>query len=44
MALTVEFTLAGRQFIGLNGGPQYPAVRAVPQACAGDNSITSSAF
>ena len=23
MALTVEFTLAGRQFIGLNGGPQY---------------------
>jgi predicted 3-demethylubiquinone-9 3-methyltransferase (glyoxalase superfamily) len=27
--LTVEFTLAGRQFLGLNGGPQFPFTEAV---------------
>ena len=27
--LTVEFTLAGQQFMGLNGGPQYPFTEAV---------------
>ena len=27
--LTVDFTLAGRQFIGLNGGPQFPFTEAV---------------
>jgi predicted 3-demethylubiquinone-9 3-methyltransferase (glyoxalase superfamily) len=27
--LTVEFTLAGQQFIGLNGGPQFPFTEAV---------------
>jgi predicted 3-demethylubiquinone-9 3-methyltransferase (glyoxalase superfamily) len=28
-ALVVEFTLAGNQFIGLNGGPQFPFTEAV---------------
>ena len=28
-ALTVEFTLAGQQFMGLNGGPQFPFTEAV---------------
>jgi predicted 3-demethylubiquinone-9 3-methyltransferase (glyoxalase superfamily) len=27
--LTVEFTLAGQSFIGLNGGPQFPFTEAV---------------
>jgi predicted 3-demethylubiquinone-9 3-methyltransferase (glyoxalase superfamily) len=27
--LTVEFTLAGRPFIGLNGGPEFPFTEAV---------------
>lgn len=27
--LTVEFTLAGRQYLGLNGGPQFPFTQAV---------------
>jgi predicted 3-demethylubiquinone-9 3-methyltransferase (glyoxalase superfamily) len=27
--VTVEFTLAGRPFIGLNGGPQFPFTEAV---------------
>jgi predicted 3-demethylubiquinone-9 3-methyltransferase (glyoxalase superfamily) len=27
--LTVEFTLAGREFIGLNGGPEFPFTEAV---------------
>jgi predicted 3-demethylubiquinone-9 3-methyltransferase (glyoxalase superfamily) len=27
--LVVEFTLAGQQFIGLNGGPQFPFTEAV---------------
>jgi predicted 3-demethylubiquinone-9 3-methyltransferase (glyoxalase superfamily) len=27
--LTVAFTLAGQQFIGLNGGPQFPFTEAV---------------
>ena len=27
--LTVEFTLAGQSFMGLNGGPQYPFTEAV---------------
>ena len=27
--LTVEFTLAGRPFMGLNGGPQFPFTEAV---------------
>jgi predicted 3-demethylubiquinone-9 3-methyltransferase (glyoxalase superfamily) len=27
--LTVEFTLSGRPFIGLNGGPQFPFTEAV---------------
>src|SRR5207253_2065164 len=27
--LAVEFTLAGRQFSGLNGGPQFPFTEAV---------------
>jgi predicted 3-demethylubiquinone-9 3-methyltransferase (glyoxalase superfamily) len=27
--LTVEFTLAGQQFLGLNGGPQFPFTEAV---------------
>ena len=27
--LTVEFTLAGQKFVGLNGGPQFPFTEAV---------------
>jgi predicted 3-demethylubiquinone-9 3-methyltransferase (glyoxalase superfamily) len=27
--LTVEFTLAGRPFIGLNGGPEFPFTEAI---------------
>ena len=27
--LTVEFTVAGQQFMGLNGGPQFPFTEAV---------------
>jgi len=27
--LTVDFTLAGQQFMGLNGGPQFPFTEAV---------------
>jgi predicted 3-demethylubiquinone-9 3-methyltransferase (glyoxalase superfamily) len=27
--LTVDFTLAGQQFIGLNGGPQFPFTEAI---------------
>lgn len=27
--LTVEFTLAGRKYLGLNGGPQFPFTEAV---------------
>lgn len=27
--LTVEFTLAGRSFVGLNGGPEFPFTEAV---------------
>ena len=27
--LTVEFTLGGRKFIGLNGGPEFPFTEAV---------------
>ena len=27
--LTVDFTLAGRKFIGLNGGPEFPFTEAV---------------
>ena len=29
--LTVDFTLAGQQFIGLNGGPQFPFTKAVSE-------------
>lgn len=29
MVLTVEFTLAGMQYVGLNGGPQFPFTEAV---------------
>src|SRR5262245_33981033 len=29
MILTVEFTLAGQKFVGLNGGPQFPFTEAV---------------
>ena len=29
MVLTVEFTLAGAQYVGLNGGPQFPFTEAV---------------
>lgn len=29
MVLTVEFTLAGQQYVGLNGGPQHPFTEAV---------------
>jgi predicted 3-demethylubiquinone-9 3-methyltransferase (glyoxalase superfamily) len=29
MVLTVEFTLAGNKFSGLNGGPQFPFTEAV---------------
>lgn len=29
MVLTVEFTLAGRPYLGLNGGPQFPHSEAV---------------
>ena len=29
MVLTVEFTLAGTKYMGLNGGPQYPFTEAV---------------
>jgi predicted 3-demethylubiquinone-9 3-methyltransferase (glyoxalase superfamily) len=29
MVLTVEFTLAGTQYVGLNGGPQFPFTEAV---------------
>ena len=29
MVLTVDFTLAGNRFIGLNGGPQFPFTEAV---------------
>lgn len=28
-ALTVEFTLSGTRFVGLNGGPQFPFTEAV---------------
>lgn len=28
-ALTVNFTLAGRSFIGLNGGPEFPFTEAI---------------
>src|SRR5262249_41475956 len=36
MVLTVEFTLAGTRFVGLNGGPQFPFTEAVSfhTACA----------
>jgi predicted 3-demethylubiquinone-9 3-methyltransferase (glyoxalase superfamily) len=29
MVLTVEFTLAGTKYMGLNGGPEYPFTEAV---------------
>ena len=29
MVLTVEFTLSGTRFIGLNGGPRFPFTEAV---------------
>jgi predicted 3-demethylubiquinone-9 3-methyltransferase (glyoxalase superfamily) len=29
MVLTVEFTLGGRRFVGLNGGPQYKFTEAI---------------
>ncbi|MFC0219947.1 putative 3-demethylubiquinone-9 3-methyltransferase (glyoxalase superfamily) [Pseudochelatococcus lubricantis] len=29
MVLTVEFTLAGHSYLGLNGGPQFPHTEAV---------------
>jgi predicted 3-demethylubiquinone-9 3-methyltransferase (glyoxalase superfamily) len=29
MGLTVEFTLAGAKYVGLNGGPQFPFTEAV---------------
>lgn len=29
MVLTVEFTLAGSRFVGLNGGPEFPFTEAV---------------
>lgn len=29
MVLTVEFTLSGSRFVGLNGGPQFPFTEAV---------------
>jgi predicted 3-demethylubiquinone-9 3-methyltransferase (glyoxalase superfamily) len=29
MVLTVEFTLAGTRYLGLNGGPQFPFTEAV---------------
>jgi predicted 3-demethylubiquinone-9 3-methyltransferase (glyoxalase superfamily) len=29
MVLTVEFTLAGQRFVGLNGGPEFPFTEAV---------------
>ena len=39
--LTVEFTLAGRSFLGLNGGPQFPQSEAVSfQVYADDQAET----
>lgn len=39
MVLTVEFTLAGTQFVGLNGGPQFPFTEAVSfQIACGDQA------
>jgi predicted 3-demethylubiquinone-9 3-methyltransferase (glyoxalase superfamily) len=29
MVLTVEFTVAGQEFVGLNGGPEFPFTEAV---------------
>lgn len=29
MVLTVEFTLAGRSYVGLNGGPDFPFTEAI---------------
>lgn len=39
--LTVEFTLAGRDFIGLNGGPDFPFTEAVSFAidCADQDEV-----
>ncbi|UCC88809.1 MAG: VOC family protein [Anaerolineales bacterium] len=41
MVLTVEFTLAGTRFIGLNGGPQFPFTEAVSFqiACADQDEV-----
>jgi predicted 3-demethylubiquinone-9 3-methyltransferase (glyoxalase superfamily) len=39
MALTVNFTLAGTRFVGLNGGPQFPFTEAVSfQIACGDQA------
>ncbi len=37
MVLTVEFTLAGTKFSGLNGGPQFPFTEAVSFQIACDD-------
>lgn len=37
MVLTVEFTLAGSRFVGLNGGPQHPFTEAVSFQIACDD-------
>jgi hypothetical protein len=37
MVLTVEFTLAGNKFSGLNGGPQFPFTEAVSFQIACEN-------
>lgn len=41
MVLTVEFTLAGQSFVGLNGGSQYPFTEAVSFqiACADQGEV-----
>src|SRR5436189_3304055 len=39
MILTVEFTLAGTRFVGLNGGPQFPFTEAISfQIACGDQA------
>src|SRR5262245_28850479 len=41
MVLTVEFTLGGNKFVGLNGGPQFPFTEAVSvqMACADQGEV-----
>lgn len=41
MVLTVEFTLAGTKYMGLNGGPQFPFTEAVSLQiyCEGQSEV-----